>query len=69
MSAEAKAAAVGMSAHIYFQSDLKINGNRHFDRRQNWCQPNFTSTAVWLGSQPLCSIQFELNNRFFFVKI
>lgn len=67
--AEAKDAAAGMSAPVYFQSDLKINGSRHFDRRQNWCEPNFTNTAVRLGSQPVCSIQFELNNRFFFAQI
>lgn len=41
-------AAAGMSAPIYFQSDLKINGSRHFDRRQNWCEPKFTNTAVRL---------------------
>lgn len=67
VSAEAKDAAAGMSAPIYFQSDLKINGSRHFDRRQNWCELNFTNTAVRLGSQSVCSIQFELNNEFFFL--
>lgn len=66
LPAEGKDAAAGMSASTYFQSDLKINGSRHFDRRQNWCELNFTNTAVGLGSQPVCSIQFELNNSFFF---